>query len=380
MMEMTTLYKKTSTGAIQSWQIKIENNTYHTVSGQIEGKKTISTPTICSGKNLGKKNATTDAQQALKDAHSKWEAKKKKGYVESIADAQEGVVNDKFVDGGHEPMLAEKFRDHSHKVTYPWGGQPKLDGHRSTRKKGNFFSKTRKLITSLPHLSAMLEELGLGNFPFDGELYNHDYKDDFETLSSMIRKKDPVAPEFQEIIQYHIYDMVDDAPYHIRYQKLQQVFENVINPSPYAKYFQLVPLEMINSKDEVFERELHWRGELGFEGYMLRNMDLPYIHKRNVGLQKVKVFQDAEFKVVGVEEGRGKMKGLAAKFICVITDEHGTRTFKCTPKGTAEYKKQLFENPSMWEGKMLTVEFLNYTRKNHVPRHGIGIRFRDMDY
>lgn len=379
-MELNTLYKKTSTGAIQSWAIKVESDHHFTISGQIEGKKTISTPTYCLGKNMGKKNATSNEEQALKEAHAKWEGKKKKGYVESVERATAGEVNPDFVAGGWPPMLAEKFRDHSHKIKYPCGGQPKLDGHRSTRRQGHFYSKTQKLITSLPHLSDMLREMGLENCPFDGELYNHDYKDDFEKLSSMIRKKDPIPPSAQDIVQYHVYDLVSGLTYPNRYMELQAIFKNVINNSPYSKFFQLVPLDTIHSKEEAMTRELHWRGELGFEGYMLRNMDVPYLHKRNINLQKIKVFQDAEFKVLAVEDGIGKMKGKAAKFICEITDERGTRTFKCTPKGTVEYKQQLFEDHSLWKGKMLTVEFLNYTNKNHVPRHGIGLRFRDMDF
>ena len=94
----------------------------------------------------------------------------------------------------------------------------------------------------------------------------------------------------------------------------------------------------------------------------------------------MKVFQDAEFRVVGVEEGKGKLAGHVGAFVCEIDDEHGKRTFKAKAKGEQDSLRKYFENPSLWEGKLLTVEFLNYTRKNRVPRHGVGIRFRDADY
>lgn len=380
-MQLTTLYKKTSTGKIQQWDCIVENDNYHTVTGQVLGKKIINVPTYCEGKNIGKANETSPAEQALREAQALWESKKKKGYVESLDKAKLGEVNTDFVTGGFNPMLAEKFRDHEHKINYPWYGQPKLDGHRGTLDKGVLYSRTRKPITSCVHIMKAAKELGLDIYALDGELYNHDYKDDFETLSSAIRKKDPLTPEMQKIVQYHIYDINNAQPYKLRYELLQMIFEKHIKGSPYEGLFQLVPLEKVVSKENAINREKYWRLDCGFEGFMLRNPDSLYQGRRTVDLQKVKVFQDAEFKIVDAEEGKGKFKGAVAAFICEIDDERGKRTFKAGMKNvTIDMQRAWHENPSIWMDKMATIEFLNYTRKNVVPRHGKFLRFRDTEY
>ena len=42
--------------------------------------------------------------------------------------------------------------------------------------------------------------------------------------------------------------------------------------------------------------------------------------------------------------------------------------------------KKYFVNKEDYMGKMLTVEFFSYTVKNHVPKHGRAVRFRDPNF
>ena len=60
-MKLPTLYKRTTTGATQSWEIEIEEDKFRTISGQLEGKKITNNWTTCEGKNVGKKNETSGA-------------------------------------------------------------------------------------------------------------------------------------------------------------------------------------------------------------------------------------------------------------------------------------------------------------------------------
>ncbi len=100
-----TLYKKTNKGATQIWYMVQYDNTYETVSGQINGKKTITDLTVCEGKNIGKKNETTAIQQATLEIESQYKKKLAQGnYKESINDIDE--------DNYFEPMLAKKYEDH----------------------------------------------------------------------------------------------------------------------------------------------------------------------------------------------------------------------------------------------------------------------------
>src|SRR5271168_4039124 len=81
-----TLYKKSSTGAIQYWQIMCYEDSDHSVNYTLEteyGQVGTDSPqrtfdTISQGKNIGKKNETSVHQQAESEAQAKWEKQKKK--------------------------------------------------------------------------------------------------------------------------------------------------------------------------------------------------------------------------------------------------------------------------------------------------------------
>ena len=70
--ELPTLYARSKTGAVLTWDIEVEDNMYRTITGQLDGTKVISSWTACKGKNIGRKNETTDQQQAEAEAVSKW--------------------------------------------------------------------------------------------------------------------------------------------------------------------------------------------------------------------------------------------------------------------------------------------------------------------
>ena len=66
MNSLAKLYKYTTKGQVQSWQIFYENNYYWTEEGI--HTLSVSDPTYCAGKNIGKANETSPEQQALLEA------------------------------------------------------------------------------------------------------------------------------------------------------------------------------------------------------------------------------------------------------------------------------------------------------------------------
>ena len=107
--------------------------------------------------------------------------------------------------------------------------QPKLDGvrcliqfepHNYQHNGGvvKAYSRTGKEWKNINHI---LEELmpffckrdfANANVVLDGELYNHDFKNDFEQIISMVRKTKP-TPEARVVsrdnVQFHCYDIVN---------------------------------------------------------------------------------------------------------------------------------------------------------------------------
>jgi len=362
-MDFPTLYKKTATGALQYWRIYTENSTVVTEWSQIDGAAQVTTDTITKGKNIGRSNETTATQQADAEALSQWEKKLKKGYCKTLQEAIAGKV-DECVAGGVFPMLAHKYSEKAGKIQWPAYAQPKFDGHRCIgvveNGKASLWSRTRKPITGLPHIVAALEKLGV-DCVVDGELYNHDYRHNFEELTSFIRNANPKPGH--EVVQYHIYDVVMDGSFDTRHKFIRSL--NLTLP--------LVPVETVVSMDEdalmlEFERFL----SLGYEGCMVRNMQGPYVNKRSADLLKVKEFDSSEFKVVGIEEGRGKLAGHAI-FVC---DANGTQ-FRTKMKGETSRLKEYFENPTSVIGRMLEVKYQGLTNKAGVPRFPVALRFRD---
>lgn len=378
-MILPTLYKKNSNGSIQFWEILVHSYDGHgiisTRFGQLDTPNPQETCDVISeGKNTGKKNSTTAEEQANKEGKARWQKQKKKGYVESIEGAQAEEL-DALIEGGILPMLAHKFTDHGHKIKYPAYVQPKLDGIRciAILKEGGctLWSRTRKQITSMPHIVKFLERNFEGaDMILDGELYNHEYKNNFEKIVSLVRQEEP--GEGHEIVQYHVYDIVTDSDFDARTKQLDSILFFGDNLT--------VPLvEVTTCRVESEEDVKNWFDkfrEQGYEGAMLRNADSKYVNKRSYDLQKVKEFDDGEFEIIGITEGRGKLAGHVGAFVCRAANG---KEFEAKKDGDLGMLKRYFEDHSLWKGKKLSVQYQGLTAAEQVPRFPVGIAIRDYE-
>lgn len=383
-----TLYKKNSTNDLLEWIIGVDGKTIITRWGQVGGAIQETRDIIDEGKNLGRSNATTVEEQALAEATSHWEKKLKKGYVKTKKDALGGKT-DALIEGGIFPMLAHKFDAHADKLIYPCYLQPKLDGHRcismiDEKGKCTLWSRTRKPITSMDHIVEAIERLGLHSTIFDGELYNHNYRDRFEELTGYIRRQEfsPGA----EVVQYHIYDMPSSWGFAKRWEFLTSHIKlQLVEPPEISRHNMIHSLPpaitpvgtwKVNDEDELMLEFQHYI-DAGYEGAMARNAEGPYISlpppKRSYDLLKIKEFDDSEFEILRVEEGRGKLAGHAI-FICrtVNGNEFGAKL-----KGKQEELKQYFDNPRLAIGRQITVKYQGLTNKSKVPRFPVAVRFRE---
>jgi len=367
------LYKKSSTGKILAWRIKVVKDTLYTYHGYQGGQTQISVDVIKEGKNLGKVNETSILEQAIAEGKALYSKKLKSGYVTSSKDALEGKV-DKVIEGGVLPMLAHTVEKHYNKMDFPALVQPKLDGIRCIAvKKGEdvtLWTRTRKPITSCPHVvDAILRVFKeTQEITLDGELYNHDLRHDFERIVSGVRSAEP--NENSLIAQYHIYDIIGTQEQDVRIHYLTKLMKRhpTINNGARLVY----TLKVDSPQDaEAFAISCI---DGGYEGAMVRSLKGLYENKRSYNLLKYKTFTDAEFKVVGVVEGRGKLTGLVGSFTCVTKD--GV-SFDVKPKGNQDDSAKYIRKPSLAIGKYLVVKFQGLTGKNKVPRFPIGLRFRD---
>ena len=362
------IYKKTSTGKIQMWEVIIEGTKIITRSGQVGGKIQEHTDIIKKGKNIGKVNETTPEQQAISEATSKYEKKLKEGYVTTIEDAKNNKTSE-YVEGGYLPMLAKVYEKDKKHIVFPCASQPKLDGIRCCYTGGDkLWTRTRKEILGVPHINEYMKVLGK-HFPqLDGELYNHKYKDNFEKIVKIVKQTKKLDPD-HKIVQYHIYDIPSNKDFRERMKDLKRLAELAKDMDGIV----VVPTKICKTEEELMrfaDRCL----EVGYEGAMARNLKGEYQYKRSFNLQKIKIFNDDEFTIVGVEEGRGKLAGHAGSFICKTKD--GVE-FKAKLKGKLDDLKEYLVNFDKYKGRLLTVQYQGLTNKNNVPRFPVGLRIRE---
>ncbi len=110
----------------------------------------------------------------------------------------------------------------------------------------------------------------------------------------------------------------------------------------------------------------------GYEGAIARNVSGCYVGKRSYDLLKIKEFLDAEFEVIGVEEGRGKLTGHGI-FVCKTANG---AEFRAKMVGDTAALKQYYQDASLAVGRQLTVKFQGLT-KNGIPRFPVALRFAE---
>lgn len=341
------------------WYQEIDGNKYRTVSGQLDGAMVTSEWNHAEAKNVGRANATTPEEQARKQVESNYKIALETGYVTSISKIDDAKSY-------FEPMLAKKYDG--------WVGpvftQPKLDGVRCLVSPESMQSRTFKQITGAPHIldatAAFFEKFP--NVILDGELYNHEFKDDFNRIISLVKKKDPNALQLAEsaqYIQYHIYDCFfledPDADFKTRNRFLTENFPHNV---------ALHHVETLYATAEEFLDEVYGKwSDQGYEGQMVR-LNKPYENKRSKTLLKRKEFQDEEFTISKIEEGNGNRRGMAGWVEFILPGDkrlaNGDRP-KAGLIGSHDYCAELLRDAAEYEGGQVTVKFFNYTPAG-IPR------------
>lgn len=368
--ELPKLYKTTGTGKTQTWQIFIEGAETYTKFGPTDGTIQTSALETVSPKNAGKANATTAEEQAVLEAEAKWRKKLGSGYVQTLGEIEAGTV-DASIQGGIFPMLAKTYRKDGHKIAFPAYAQPKLDGHRCIavvdgKGQCTLWTRKRKPYASVPHIVRAVEALGLRDVVLDGELYADSFRDRFEQLAHLVRQSVPETGH--QSIEYRVFDMQGSEGFGRRYERLKKLLAHARNP------IVLVDTCRVDGETALLIAFEDYRA-LGYEGAMVRNAEGSYESHpthRSGDLQKIKEFDDAEWPIVGIKEGRGKLAGHAI-FTCRTQD--GSE-FDVKLAGDSSALRDYFENPDKAIGKLLTVQYQGLTGKSGVPRFPVGLRVR----
>jgi DNA ligase-1 len=270
--------------------------------------------------------------------------------------------------------VSNKPIDYNNKISM----QPKLDGVRCLIQYDNSevkaYSRTGKEWKNIDHILFNLTPWFKLNpdVILDGELYNHDLKDNFEKIISLVRKTKPTVDDKIEsagIVQFHCYDIIDET------KTFEQRNAFIIQNVPRNHCVVHVPTRTVGN--ENLAKMIHKQNlKNGYEGSILRTNDT-YACKRSHNLRKFKDFSDAEAYIVGYEEGKGKREGTLGKFI--MQDEDGNK-FGCPPGKGYNYKdmKNMLENIHEYMGQTATFTYFERTNAGSY-RHPLFKCIRDYE-
>ncbi len=359
-MEHQTLYHKGKKDKIYSWRCWTDGDTIMTEYGELDGKKQLASKKA-KGKNIGRSNETTAAEQAEKEAQAMWQAKLDRKYRRTVEEAMEPLPL---------PMLAKDFFKREKKVVYPVHVQPKLDGIRCLAQwwegKLELTSRSGKPLVC-PHITDELAALRpkRDNVVLDGELYIHG--ESFQAITSLVKR----PREESKAVSLWIYDILSmedlDFPWADRHDMLEYFFSG-----EEFQHLVKVPTYAASTRDAVINFQSQFLKD-GYEGAIVRQLHGKYLFSyRSDELLKVKNFMDDEFLIVGWKPGVGKMSNVP-----IWTCKTGEgKEFDVVSKGTMEYRQSLYQKATAeFIGQWLKVQFFEWT-EDKVPRFPVGLGFR----
>lgn len=268
-------------------------------------------------------------------------------------------------------MLANKYFEHPDKVEGKhFYLTEKVDGIRmlAVCKENDIKLFTRQgqpiegLIAVEADLYDLRERVGK-DFVFDGELLVADRdgipsKEQYKQTIMIVRREGTKLG-----IVYNVFDVLDaeafetrccDTPYYLRRQKLDAYC------SALRETAAIHPLPILYHGTDTAEiiKHLNIQRGLEHEGVMINLADEVYQFNRTNALLKVKVMQDCDLEIIGVQEGRGKFSGTLG---ALVVD------YKGTPVGVGsglsdEFRRAVWSNHNAYIGRVATIQYFEETQ------------------
>lgn len=357
----TTLYKLSKEGVMLTSVIFAEQKSDHweiwKETGQKDGAKITHSPDII---KEGKVKRTIEEQVKLQ-YDSIINKLKDKGYKETEQEAIDNKGTD--ASGVPKPMLAldPKKLDASFYLKNQWLVSRKIDGGRcligkvdgevvAISRQGKDYSVSARFIIQELAYHGVFDKMGDDEF-LDGELYIHGRS--LQSISGLMRKQEPM--DEHEELTYQVYDMVIEGPFNERLPRLGSLLADVHEKGRIA----LLMHTPADTYDQI--KALHDKFVMeGYEGAIARNAEAEYLSGgRDKRMVKIKAFQDAEYKIVGFEEGK---RGLVDLTYTMDAGDKGQ--FSAKPMGVEGC--ELKSVPEKFVGQMATIRFFNFTERG-VP-------------
>lgn len=275
--------------------------------------------------------------------------------------------------------LANKFDDKTKKKIDlekdVWYVSRKLDGVRciivvDEKGKAKSFSRAGKQFHTLSLVEKEIENLGIKNLVFDGEMciVNENGDEDFQNIMKEIGRKDHIIENglFQIFDLISIEEFNDKKGKNLILSERIKVLDLMVSKHQ-NKYLKVLKQKAIKSFKEL-EDKTQKASEMGWEGLMLRKDDI-YKGKRSNDILKVKTFHDDEYKVKDVMFGllRYVKEGLEVEeeMLSGVLIEHKGNIVRVGSGFSIEQRQHYFSNPNDIIGKEITVQYFEESQNQN---------------
>ncbi len=397
------LLGKSSNNKFRWWQIEWNEDNYEEglgyalvrTYGQVHGKVT-EAPIIYVPHGKAKR---TTKEQALLQFNSEIKKQLDKGYKEvekhpneyTEVELQEIFGEVKMREGSTvKPMLAKQADKVPKKIfDKEYYGSRKVNGVRCLIYYDNDKIKTASRgatnydIAIIHIIQHPILEAFFKNHPdviLDGEIYKYGWS--LNTISGICRSQKTVNDG--KDLEFYWYDIVDlTASFSDRWKCMQEWAKELqlSNFDPQRSFsedelhIQFLPQVKISGWDNMKKLHDEYVQE-GWEGLVVRLASSEYKPgSRGNDWIKIKVYQDAEYPIVGLSEG------LREEDMCFILETPNGQQFNCKPMGTREQKQWYREHIDELIGKNLTIKYFEMSgvEGSEVPQQPVGIAIRDYE-
>jgi DNA ligase-1 len=231
-----------------------------------------------------------------------------------------------------ECMLAHDGANHEKKIEGQKILQRKLDGVRCLTvvdyesRTVVQYTRNGKVLENFSHITnALLEKIdNFGrSYVLDGEIMSTSFQD----LMKQVHRKDNVEAQDAVLQLFDIVPLVEfkagkSTMGQRRRLNLLKTFETVFNDCGNIEIvpFVEVDLETLVGKIEYKDYNNNSVAE-GYEGIMIKDINAPYVCKRDAAWLKQKPFIEVSLEVTDVEEGTGRNEGRLGAFVCSGQDD-----------------------------------------------------------
>ena len=284
--------------------------------------------------------------------------------LSSINDVYMQLYGKKFLEV-FECQLAESYDvEKISKYKNKFWASVKLDGLRSLFYSNNFHTRNNKTVTGFEFLRLEAQKVS-DHFNLnllDGEFYSEEIP--FEEIQGAVMRTVNIDEIEKQKIIYNVFAALNDD---ILKSNTSVMIDKLIDIKQYCiqenlKHIVVLDQELIDNDKKLIADKCQEFMYRGYEGIMLRDIDIPYDFKRSRALLKYKVFQEDDFLCIDITEGEGDLVGKMGAVI--VESKSGNVRSKVGTGFSDKQRVEIFNNPDIIIGKMVEVKFQGYTESS----------------